>query len=125
MSLLLSAAELLFANGETTQRTVLATSRLASVDMAKVVATLKLVDAICDGLITPTAAAASMEAIRLSPAVSVTTFVMMAAAGAAALGVVFGVLHPLILLLIALSAVIGACLRRGLSHRSGNLIVNM
>ena len=47
----------------------------------------------------------------------------MAAAGAAALGVIFGTMHLLSLLLIALSAGAGACLRRWLATKSANLLV--
>jgi uncharacterized membrane protein YjjB (DUF3815 family) len=44
----------------------------------------------------------------------------MAAAGAAALGVIFGAASPLTLVLIAISAGAGACLRRGLAAISDN-----
>jgi uncharacterized membrane protein YjjB (DUF3815 family) len=46
-----------------------------------------------------------------------------AAAGAAALGVIFGVSHPITLLLIALGAGVGACLRRWLAERTHNTFI--
>ncbi len=47
----------------------------------------------------------------------------MAAVGAAALGVIFGAIHWLSLVLIAASAGLGACLRRWLAGLSHNLFV--
>jgi len=157
--LLLECAELLFSNGETTERTHEATSRMAralgvevrlflrwdelsvgtegragwhyetiaarpaGVDMAKVTATVNLVDKLCDGLLLPIQVLAALEAIRRSPPASITRFAIMAAAGAAALGVIFGAAHASSLLLIALSAGAGACVRRGLASVSHNLFV--
>ncbi len=54
---------------------------------------------------------------------SLVRFALLAAAGAAALGVIFGLTHPLSLMLIALSAGMGACLRRWLAGVSHNLYV--
>jgi uncharacterized membrane protein YjjB (DUF3815 family) len=64
-----------------------------------------------------------LEKIRATPPVSILRFVVMAAAGAAALGVIFGVANLLSLLLIASSAGIGAVLRRTLAGMSHNLYV--
>ena len=50
-------------------------------------------------------------------------FALLAGAGAAALGVIFGVDHPASLILIALIASAGACLRRWLATLSRNLFV--
>jgi uncharacterized membrane protein YjjB (DUF3815 family) len=50
-------------------------------------------------------------------------FALLAAAGAAALAVIFGATHLFSLLLIAISAGAGACLRRWLSGISRNLFV--
>jgi uncharacterized membrane protein YjjB (DUF3815 family) len=55
--------------------------------------------------------------------VSLARFAIAAAAGAAALGVIFGVSHPISLLLIAVSAGTGACIRRWLAARSHNAFV--
>jgi uncharacterized membrane protein YjjP (DUF1212 family) len=93
------------------------------VDMRKVVATIGVVDDVCDSHIDATAARSALETIaRFSP-ISLVRFVLLAAAGAAALGVIFGAEHLLSLLLIAISAGAGACLRRWLSGISGNSFV--
>lgn len=94
-----------------------------SVDMNKVVATMKVIDDICDGRINAAAARASFDAITRYPPVGVTRFALMAAAGAAALGVIFGTAQWLSLGLIAVSAGVGAYLRRCLAGTSHNLFV--
>jgi uncharacterized membrane protein YjjB (DUF3815 family) len=68
-------------------------------------------------------ARASFEAITRYPPVGITRFALLAAAGAAALGVIFGATHWLSLVLIAFSAGVGACLRRWLARTSHNLFV--
>jgi uncharacterized membrane protein YjjP (DUF1212 family) len=95
----------------------------ASVDMNKVVATMRVIDDLCDARIDAAAARASFEAISQYPPVGVTRFALLAAAGAAALGVLFGTVHWLSLGLIAVSAGVGACLRRWLAGVSHNLFV--
>jgi uncharacterized membrane protein YjjP (DUF1212 family) len=91
--------------------------------MAKVAATVDVIDKLCNGLIKPNAVAPALETIRRAPAVSVARLAVMAAAGAVALGVIFGAVHLLSILLIALSAGAGAGLRRGLARVSHNLFV--
>ncbi|WP_245263236.1 threonine/serine exporter family protein [Azorhizobium doebereinerae] len=93
------------------------------VDMGRVAATEALVDAVCDKRVPPEAASARLAAIAAHPPVSLARFAIMAAAGAAALGVIFGAAQPLTLALIALSAGAGACLRRGLAGASTNPLV--
>ena len=153
------SARLLFANGQTTARTVAAVEQLADglgfratvvphwgeltiridddtgsryeiiavepvgVDMSKVAATMSVIDEVCDGRLDAEAARSALEAIARFPPVSVARFASMAAAGAAALGVIFGAAHPLGLVLIALSAGAGACLRRWLAGMSRNPFV--
>jgi uncharacterized membrane protein YjjP (DUF1212 family) len=91
--------------------------------MGKVAATIGVIDDVCSGHLDAKAARSSLdEVVRFSP-VSVTRFALLAAAGAAALGVIFGATHMLGLLLIAISAGTGACLRRWLSGISRNLFV--
>jgi uncharacterized membrane protein YjjP (DUF1212 family) len=90
------------------------------VDMRKVVATIGVMDEFCNNHIDATAARSALEAIARFLPISPTRFVLLAAAGAAALGVIFGAAHLLRLLLIAISAGAGACLRRWLSGISGN-----
>jgi len=152
-----TAARLLFANGQTTERTVLAAKRLAAglgaranvfpswgklgiciendtvshtellavkpsgVDMNKVIATLKVVDQVHDHRLNGSDAKQELEKIGQFKPVPVLRFALMAGAGAAALGVIFGTTHLLSLVLIALSAGIGAFLRRGVAGISHNL----
>ena len=65
----------------------------------------------------------ALDKVSQFPPVSITRFAFLAAAGAAALGVIFGAAHPVGLLLIAISAGAGACLRRWLAGISPNLFV--
>jgi uncharacterized membrane protein YjjP (DUF1212 family) len=93
------------------------------VDMNKVVATMKVIDDVCDGRINVTAARSTLEAIARYPPVGVARFALFAGAGAAALGVIFGTVHWHALILIAFSAGLGAYLRRWLAGRSRNLLL--
>ena len=67
--------------------------------------------------------ATSLDAIEHSRPVSLVRFAPMAAAGAAALGVIFGAPNLLTLAMIAVVTGVGACLRRALSHLSSNPFV--
>jgi len=93
------------------------------IDMNKVVATMKVIDQLCHGRIVAAAARSSFDAITRYAPVGAARFAVMAAAGAAALGVIFGTVHWLSLVLIAASAGLGACLRRWLAGLSHNLFV--
>jgi uncharacterized membrane protein YjjP (DUF1212 family) len=93
------------------------------IDMRKVAATIGVIDDVCAGRLDAEEALPVLEAISRFPPVSITRFALLAAAGAAALGVIFGATHPFSLLLIAISAGAGACLRRWLSGISGNSFV--
>jgi uncharacterized membrane protein YjjP (DUF1212 family) len=153
------SARLLFVNGQTTERTVTASERLAEelgfraslfprwgelvvqieddvgfrheilaaepagMDMSKVLGTMAVIDKVCDGRMNAAAVGSALERITLLPPVSIARFALLAAAGASALGVIFGVSHLFSLLLIALSAGAGACLRRWLAGISRNLFV--
>jgi len=156
LDLMLLAATLLFANGQTTERTIESTERLAGVlgfrvvllprwgeltatidggdgvrcetvvanpvgvDMGKVAAAVGVIDQLCDGRIDTETARTALAAIRRRPPIALTRFASLAAAGAAALGVIFGVVHLFSLVLIALSAGAGALLRRWLAGISAN-----
>jgi uncharacterized membrane protein YjjP (DUF1212 family) len=93
------------------------------VDMGKVAATVEVIDGVCEGRIGSEAVGPALAAIKRHPPVSLARFALLAAAGAAALGVIFGAAHPLSLVLIGLSAGIGACLRRGLASISHNAFI--
>ena len=66
---------------------------------------------------------AGLQALDHTPPVSVARYAVMAAAGAAALAVVFGVARVWDLVVIAAVAGTGALVRRGLARRTGNLFV--
>jgi uncharacterized membrane protein YjjP (DUF1212 family) len=93
------------------------------IDMRKVAATIGVIDDVCNGYLDGEAARSALEAVARFPPVSITRFALLAAAGAAALGVIFGAAHLFSLLLIAISAGVGACIRRWLSRISRNLFV--
>src|SRR5262245_34710724 len=90
------------------------------VDMNKVAATIGVIDEFCEGRVDADAARAALEAVGRLPSVSLARFALLAAAGAAALGVIFGAAHLLSLVLIALCAGAGACLRRWLAGMTRN-----
>jgi len=150
-------ATLLFANGQTTERTIVDTERLAAalghqvsiivrwgelivrytepgatirneivvvsptgIDMHKVAAATSVIDDVCAHRIDAAAALAALASVAGQPPASLARFATLAAAGAAALGVIFGASHPLTLLLIAVSAGLGGCLRRWLASVSHN-----
>jgi uncharacterized membrane protein YjjP (DUF1212 family) len=94
-----------------------------SVDMGKVVAAMHLIDDICSDRVQPAAARSVLETIAHLPPVSTIRFVTMSAAGAGALGVIFGATHLVTIGLIAVSAGAGAWLRRWLATISRNLLV--
>ncbi|MEJ0017335.1 MAG: threonine/serine exporter family protein [Acetobacteraceae bacterium] len=93
------------------------------VDMGKVADTVRTIDALCEGRIDAAAAQAGLDRIARHPPVSLARFVVLAAAGAAALAVIFGAAHLVSLALIAASAGAGAALRRWLAGRSHNPFV--
>ena len=95
----------------------------SGMDMNKVSATMIAIEKICEGRMDAAGVRSALESITRLPAVSIARFALFAAAGAAALGVIFGAAHLLTLVLIALSAGAGACLRRWLAGMSRNLFV--
>lgn len=96
-----------------------ATEPLA-VDISRVAATEALVDDICAGRLDAAAALPRLQAIGRMPPVSLARFAILAAAGAGALGVIFGAADWLTVGIIAASAGAGACLRRAVSHLTSN-----
>jgi uncharacterized membrane protein YjjP (DUF1212 family) len=148
---LLSAATLLFVDGQTTERTKAEVERLSAalgvrstiflrwdeitiiaddrqelhrftaaveptgVDMGRVASTNELINDFVQRKLDFAAFLGGLHKIRSQPSVGFVRFVLLAGAGAAALGVIFGVNDILPLLLIACSAAIGAAIRRGLA----------
>jgi uncharacterized membrane protein YjjP (DUF1212 family) len=156
---LLTAATLLFADGQTTERTRAEIERLSAalgvrstiflrwdeiaviaddgnrlhrftaaveptgVDMGRVASTNRLIDDFVHSKLDFAAFRDRLTEIRRQSSVSTFRFVLLAGAGAAALGVIFGVNSVIPLLLIACSAAIGAAIRRGLAVFSHNLFI--
>jgi uncharacterized membrane protein YjjP (DUF1212 family) len=94
-----------------------------SVDMGRIVGAERMVDDFCGGRLTFERARTCLETVERAAPVSSARFVLMAAFGATALGVIFGASDPATLLLIALSAGIGAAVRRALSRYERNPLV--
>ena len=95
----------------------------AGMDMNKVAATMAAIDSVYSGRLEVAGMRSALEAIIRLPAVSLTRFTLLAAAGAVALAVIFGAADLFSLVLIALSAGTGAYLRRRLAGVSHNLFV--
>jgi uncharacterized membrane protein YjjP (DUF1212 family) len=151
------AATLLFAHGQTTERTIVAAERLGralgvpvrvlpywgeltveidgtpvsqivpakplGVDMGRVLAITTVVDEVCNGTLRVEAARPALASAGRLPPASTVRFTLFAAVGAASLGVIFGASEVTSLLLMALSAAIGALVRRWLSGLSGNPLI--
>ena len=112
---------IIFFPQETSAHNAIVTVTPTGIDTGKVAATIGAIDDVCEGRIDRDAALTTLEAVARRPPVSLPRFALLAAAGAAALGVIFGATQPLALLLIAISAGAGACLRRwlaGISHNA-------
>ena len=148
------AASRLLENGQTTERTIVATERLGhtlglgarvlpswdeivvhlegapfadvvpatplGVHMGRVLATMTVIDQVCDGTLPMDAAGSAVATASRQPPVSMPRFVLFAAIGAASLGVIFGALDTVSLMLIAFNAACGAVLRRLLAARVPN-----
>lgn len=98
---------------------VVAASPIA-VDMGKVAEAMSAISDACDGVLSPAALRSRVAAIDRMASVSLARFAIMAAAGAAALGVIFGAAGLLTLLVIVATAGVGACLRRAVGQRTDN-----
>src|SRR5260370_9991750 len=87
----------------------------SGMDMNKVAETMGLINQVCANGMTAAAARSALKAITQFPPVSTPRFALLAASGAAGLGVILGAAHALSLLLIAFSAGPGASLRSRLA----------
>jgi uncharacterized membrane protein YjjP (DUF1212 family) len=102
--------------------------RPAGVDMNKVAATNRLIDRLCstqtpiDGN-TITQFRETLSHIAAEKPSSNGRFILFAGLGAAALGIIFGAIDPIISLLIFLTAAMGAAARRWLAHITENLFL--
>jgi uncharacterized membrane protein YjjP (DUF1212 family) len=93
------------------------------VDMARVAATMKAIEDIEGGRLTPDAAARAIGAIAKAPPVPTWLFTLAAGVGAVALALTFGVEHLPAAALIFVSAASGAIVRRGLARWTTNVFI--
>ncbi len=90
------------------------------VHMERVASAMKTINELTTGRLSPSDALETAVAISHAPPAPTWLFTIAAAAGAAALAVLFGVQHIAAVVLIVLSAAAGAALRRSLAHYSDN-----
>lgn len=95
----------------------------AGVEMDRVASTMRAVEDIASGRLTPDAAMKAIGKISQSPPAPTWLFALAAAVGAVALAVIFGVQHLPAAILIFVSAGAGAILRRALGQISTNLFL--
>jgi uncharacterized membrane protein YjjP (DUF1212 family) len=95
----------------------------AGINMTRVISTVRAIEAIEAGRLTPDAAGKTIEAISRAPPAAMWLFALASGAGAVALSVIFGVEHPIAASLVFLSAAAGAILRRGMARLSDNLFI--
>jgi uncharacterized membrane protein YjjP (DUF1212 family) len=95
----------------------------AGVDMDRVASTMRAIENVESGRVTPDAAMKAIGGISRAPPAPTWLFALAAAAGAVALSVIFGVDHFLPMALIFVSAGAGAILRRALAQLSGNYFI--
>jgi uncharacterized membrane protein YjjP (DUF1212 family) len=93
------------------------------VNMDRVASTVRAIEDVGAGRLAPEAAMAAIAAIAQAPPAPTWLFALAAGAGAVALGVIFGVEHPIAAALIFASAAIGAVLRRGVARVSANVFI--
>lgn len=101
----------------------LVTASPSGVEMERVSATMRTIDEIGASQIGPSAALEKITAISQAPPAPTWLFTLAAAAGAAALSLLFGVEHLTSVILIVISAAGGAILRRTLGRYSTNLLL--
>jgi len=93
------------------------------VDMDRVASAARVMEELGAGRLAPDAAAQAIAAISRAPPVPAWLFTLAAAAGAAALALIFGVEHSVPAALIFVSAAAGAILRRGVARVSANVFL--
>ena len=93
------------------------------VAMSRVASTMRTIGDIEAGRLAPGVAMEAIRATAQAPLAPTWLFTLAAAAGAAALAVIFGVRHLPAAALIFVSAAAGAVLRRGLAHYSANVFL--
>jgi uncharacterized membrane protein YjjB (DUF3815 family) len=93
------------------------------VDMDRVASAMRTIDELAVGRLVQSDAAEVISAISDASPAPTWLFTLAAAAGAAALSVIFGVQHLPAVALIVASAAVGAVLRRTLAQRSTNTLL--
>ena len=93
------------------------------VDMDRVASTMRAVEDVEAGRLSPDATSDAIAAIDKAPPAPTWLFALAAAAGAVALSVIFGVEHFLPTVLIFVSAGAGAILRRAVARVSANVFL--
>jgi uncharacterized membrane protein YjjB (DUF3815 family) len=91
--------------------------------MERVVSTMRAIEDVESGRLTPDAAVKTISAISRAPPAPTWLFALAAASGAVALAVIFGVQHVPAAALIFVSAAAGAILRRALAQLSANVFI--
>jgi len=95
----------------------------SGVDMDRVASTLRMVEELCDGRLSPANAMETIRKIAKAPPVPTWLFTLAGGVGAVALAVLFGVRHLAAGALIFGSAAAGAVLRRTLARYSTNIFL--
>jgi uncharacterized membrane protein YjjP (DUF1212 family) len=93
------------------------------VAMGRVASTMRTIEDLSAGRLAPAAAKEAIRAISQAPLAPTWLFTLAAAAGAAALAVIFGVQRLPAAALISVSAAAGALLRRSLAWYSANIFL--
>ena len=93
------------------------------VAMNRVASAMRTIDDLAAGRLAPAAAKEAIRTASQAPLAPTWLFTLAAAAGAAALAVIFGVQHLPAAALILVSAAAGAILRRRLAHFSANVLL--
>jgi uncharacterized membrane protein YjjP (DUF1212 family) len=93
------------------------------VAMSRVASAMRAIEDACAGRLAPDAAKEAILASSQAPPAPTWLFTLAAAAGAAALAVIFGVQHLPAAALIFVSAAVGAILRRELARYSENIFL--
>ena len=95
----------------------------AGVEMNRVASTMRAIEDVVSGRLSPDVAVKAIDDIARSPPAPTWLFTLAAAAGAVALAVIFGVQHFSAAILIFVSAGAGAILRRALGQLSANFFI--
>src|SRR6267143_525453 len=116
--------ELQLASGdEVARQLAVATADPTGVDRDRVASALRAIDQVAAGQLAPGAAMEAIRELSRAPPAPTWLFTLAAAAGAAALSVLFGVAHLGAVALIVASAAAGAVLRRTLAHYTANALL--